>query len=117
MQVPAGNVRMRRQCCRISSSEELPREDGVDHRVEPPAWLPQGAAPEAADPEADQSPAVEDTQTATATTTRWPRARPTAARSPRTGQRAATTRPATANRQARRKRATARRPATCPRPG
>ena len=36
----------------------------MDHRVEPPAWLPQGAAPEAADPEADQSPAVEDTQTA-----------------------------------------------------
>jgi len=36
----------------------------VDHRVEPPAWLPQGAAPEAADPEADQSPAVEDTQVA-----------------------------------------------------
>jgi len=36
----------------------------VDHRVEPPAWLPQGAAPEAADPEADQSPAVEDTQAA-----------------------------------------------------
>jgi len=36
----------------------------VDHRVEPPAWLPQGATPEAADPEADQSPAVEDTQVA-----------------------------------------------------
>jgi hypothetical protein len=36
----------------------------VDHRVEPPAWLPQGAAPEAADPEADHSPAVEDTQVA-----------------------------------------------------
>ena len=36
----------------------------MDHRVEPPAWLPQGAAPEAADPEADQSPAVEDTQAA-----------------------------------------------------
>jgi hypothetical protein len=36
----------------------------VDHRVEPPAWLPQGAAPEAADPEADESPAVEDTQAA-----------------------------------------------------
>jgi hypothetical protein len=36
----------------------------VDHRVEPPAWLPQGAAPEAADPEPDQSPAVEDTQAA-----------------------------------------------------
>jgi hypothetical protein len=36
----------------------------VDHRVEPPAWLPQGAAPEAAEPEADESPAVEDTQAA-----------------------------------------------------
>jgi Pyruvate kinase len=36
----------------------------VDHRVEPPAWLPQGAAPEAADPEPDESPAVEDTQAA-----------------------------------------------------
>jgi len=36
----------------------------VDHRVEPPAWLPQGAAPEAADLEADESPAVEDTQAA-----------------------------------------------------
>jgi hypothetical protein len=36
----------------------------VDHRVEPPAWLPQGAAPEAADPEADESPAVEDTRAA-----------------------------------------------------
>jgi len=36
----------------------------VDHRVEPPAWLPQGAAPEAADAEADESPAVEDTQAA-----------------------------------------------------
>ena len=36
----------------------------MDHRVEPPAWLPQGAAPEAADPEADESPAVEDTQAA-----------------------------------------------------
>jgi Transmembrane domain of unknown function (DUF3566) len=36
----------------------------VDHRVEPPAWLPQGAAPEAADPEADDSPAVEDAQAA-----------------------------------------------------
>ncbi len=34
----------------------------MDHRVEPPAWLPQGAAPEAADPKADESPAVEDTQ-------------------------------------------------------
>ena len=44
--------------------KELPREDGVDHRVEPPAWLPQGAAPEAADPEADESPAVEETQAA-----------------------------------------------------
>jgi transmembrane protein DUF3566 len=36
----------------------------VDHRVEPPAWLPQGAAPEAAGPEADDSPAVEDAQSA-----------------------------------------------------
>ena len=36
----------------------------MDHRVEPPAWLPQGAAPEAADPGADESPAVEDTQAA-----------------------------------------------------
>jgi hypothetical protein len=36
----------------------------VDHRVEPPAWLPQGAAPEAAGPETDESPAVEDTQAA-----------------------------------------------------
>jgi hypothetical protein len=36
----------------------------VDHRVEPPAWLPQGAAPEAADPEADNSPAVEEAQAA-----------------------------------------------------
>jgi len=36
----------------------------VDHRVEPPAWLPQGAAPEAAGAEADESPAVEDTQAA-----------------------------------------------------
>ncbi len=34
----------------------------MDHRVEPPAWLPQGAAPEAADREADDSPAVEDAQ-------------------------------------------------------
>jgi Transmembrane domain of unknown function (DUF3566) len=42
----------------------FPKEDGVDHRVEPPAWLPQGAAPEAADPEADDTPAVEDTQAA-----------------------------------------------------
>jgi hypothetical protein len=40
----------------------FPKEDGVDHRVEPPAWLPQGAAPEAADPEADDTPAVEDAQ-------------------------------------------------------
>jgi hypothetical protein len=36
----------------------------VDHRVEPPAWLPQGAAPEAADPEADDSTAAEDAQQA-----------------------------------------------------
>jgi hypothetical protein len=36
----------------------------VDHRVEPPAWLPQGAAPEAADPEADDSTAAEDVQQA-----------------------------------------------------
>ena len=34
----------------------------MDHRVEPPAWLPQGAAPEAADPEADDSTATEDAQ-------------------------------------------------------
>jgi Transmembrane domain of unknown function (DUF3566) len=34
----------------------------VDHRVEPPAWLPQGAAPEAA--EAEDSPAAEDVQQA-----------------------------------------------------
>jgi Transmembrane domain of unknown function (DUF3566) len=34
----------------------------VDHRVEPPAWLPQGAAPEAADPEADDSPVAQDAQ-------------------------------------------------------
>ena len=34
----------------------------MDHRVEPPAWLPQGAAPEAADAEADDSTATEDTQ-------------------------------------------------------
>jgi hypothetical protein len=40
----------------------FPKEDGVDHRVEPPAWLPQGAAPEAADPEPDDIPAVEDAQ-------------------------------------------------------
>jgi hypothetical protein len=32
----------------------------VDHRVEPPSWLPQGAAPEAADPEADEAPASDD---------------------------------------------------------
>jgi Transmembrane domain of unknown function (DUF3566) len=31
----------------------------VDHRVEPPAWLPQGAAPEGADPEADENTATE----------------------------------------------------------
>ena len=36
----------------------------MDHRVEPPAWLPQGAAPEAADPEADESTAIEDAQQA-----------------------------------------------------
>jgi hypothetical protein len=36
----------------------------VDHRVEPPAWLPQGAAPEAADPEADETTAAEDAQQA-----------------------------------------------------
>jgi hypothetical protein len=42
----------------------FPKEDGVDHRVEPPAWLPQGAAPEAADPEADESTATEDAQQA-----------------------------------------------------
>jgi Transmembrane domain of unknown function (DUF3566) len=36
----------------------------VDHRVEPPAWLPQGAAPEAADPEADDSTLTEDAQQA-----------------------------------------------------
>jgi hypothetical protein len=36
----------------------------VDHRVEPPAWLPQGAAPETADPEADDSTATEDAQQA-----------------------------------------------------
>ena len=36
----------------------------MDHRVEPPAWLPQGAAPEAADPEADESTATEDAQQA-----------------------------------------------------
>jgi Transmembrane domain of unknown function (DUF3566) len=35
-------------------------EDGVDHRVEPPSWLPQGAAPQAADPEADEAPASSD---------------------------------------------------------
>jgi Transmembrane domain of unknown function (DUF3566) len=33
----------------------------VDHRVEPPSWLPQGAAPKAADPaEADEAPASDD---------------------------------------------------------
>jgi hypothetical protein len=32
----------------------------VDHRVEPPSWLPQGAAPQAADPEADAAPASDD---------------------------------------------------------
>ena len=36
----------------------------MDHRVEPPAWLPQGAAPEAADPAAEDSPAAEDVQQA-----------------------------------------------------
>ena len=36
----------------------------MDHRVEPPAWLPQGAAPEAADPEADETTATEDAQQA-----------------------------------------------------
>jgi hypothetical protein len=36
----------------------------VDHRVEPPTWLPQGAAAEAADPEADDSTAAEDAQQA-----------------------------------------------------
>jgi hypothetical protein len=36
----------------------------VDHRVEPPAWLPQGAAREAADPEADETTATEDAQQA-----------------------------------------------------
>jgi hypothetical protein len=36
----------------------------VDHRVEPPAWLPQGAAPEAADPAAEDSPVAEDAQQA-----------------------------------------------------
>ncbi len=36
----------------------------MDHRVEPPAWLPQGAAPEAADPEADDSTATDDAQQA-----------------------------------------------------
>jgi hypothetical protein len=34
----------------------------VDHRVEPPSWLPQGAAPQAADPEADEAPASDDAQ-------------------------------------------------------
>ena len=32
----------------------------MDHRVEPPSWLPQGAAPQAADPEADEAPASDD---------------------------------------------------------
>jgi len=32
----------------------------VDHRVEPPSWLPQGAAPQAAGPEADEAPASDD---------------------------------------------------------
>jgi hypothetical protein len=32
----------------------------VDHRVEPPSWLPEGAAPQAADPEADEAPASDD---------------------------------------------------------
>ena len=36
----------------------------MDHRVEPPTWLPQGAAPEAADPEADETTATEDAQQA-----------------------------------------------------
>jgi hypothetical protein len=36
----------------------------VDHRVEPPAWLPQGAAAESADPEADETTAAEDAQQA-----------------------------------------------------
>ena len=36
----------------------------MDHRVEPPTWLPQGAAAEAADPEADDSTATEDAQQA-----------------------------------------------------
>jgi hypothetical protein len=36
----------------------------VDHRVEPPAWLPQGAGREAADPEADETTAAEDAQQA-----------------------------------------------------
>jgi hypothetical protein len=36
----------------------------VDHRVEPPSWLPQGAAPQAADPpEADEAPASDDAHT------------------------------------------------------
>jgi Transmembrane domain of unknown function (DUF3566) len=34
----------------------------VDHRVEPPSWLPQGAAPQAADPEANDSPAPDSAQ-------------------------------------------------------
>ena len=32
----------------------------MDHRVEPPSWLPQGAAPNDADPEADEAPASDD---------------------------------------------------------
>ena len=36
----------------------------MDHRVEPPSWLPQGAAPKAADPEAEESPAAPDTPAA-----------------------------------------------------
>jgi hypothetical protein len=36
----------------------------VDHRVEPPAWLPQGAAPEAVGPDTDEGPAAEDGQAA-----------------------------------------------------
>ena len=32
----------------------------MDHRVEPPSWLPQGAAPQAAGPEADEAPASDD---------------------------------------------------------
>ena len=36
----------------------------MDHRVEPPTWLPQGAAPEAPDPEPDETTATEDAQQA-----------------------------------------------------